>query len=84
MIDILKVTLADNMKARELMPDGAYQRLKPTEGAAPLRSQLRFLELAAESIRPQAIPEPEPAQAPPPRVAKRTKKESARRSPGTP
>jgi polyphosphate kinase len=48
-IDILKVTLADNVKARELLPDGTYRRVKPAEGVAPLRSQQRFMEMVAEA-----------------------------------
>jgi polyphosphate kinase len=78
-IDILKITLADNVKARELLPDGAYRRIKPPEGVPPLRSQQRFLELAAEGVRPPVVPEP--VTAPAPRVAKRTKRENVRRSP---
>ena len=78
-IDILRITLADTVKARELQLDGTYKRVKPPEGVAPLRSQIRFLELAAESARPVLVPEPVPAPAP--RVARRPKRESARRSP---
>jgi polyphosphate kinase len=77
-IDILKLTLADNAKARELLPDGTYQRVKPPEGVPPLRSQQRFLELAAEGVRLTIAPEPPPV--PEPRVAKRSKRENARRS----
>jgi polyphosphate kinase len=79
-IDILKITLADNVKARELLPDGTYRRVKPDNGAQLLRSQIRFLELAAEGARPPVVPEPVPAPAP--RVAKRTKREQPRRSAG--
>ena len=43
-IDVLKTTLADNVKARELLSDGTYHRVKPPEGQTPLRSQMRFLE----------------------------------------
>jgi polyphosphate kinase len=78
-IDALKITLADNVKARELLADGTYQRVKPAEGVPPLRSQQRFLELAAEGARPAAAPEP--VQAPTPRVAKRGRGERARRTP---
>ena len=48
-IDILAMTLADNVKARELLPDGTYRRVKPGDGEPALRSQERFLELAAEA-----------------------------------
>jgi polyphosphate kinase len=77
-IEILKITLADNVKARELLPDGTYRRVKPPEGVPPLRSQQRFLELAAEGARPPAAPEPVPA--PEPRVARRPKREGQRRA----
>jgi polyphosphate kinase len=79
-IDVLKITLADNVKARELLPDGTYRRVKPAEGVPPLRSQVRFLELAAEAgSRPAATPEP--VQVPATRVARRSKRESSRRTP---
>ena len=35
---MLKVHLSDNLKARILMPDGKYERMKPAEGAG-LNSQ---------------------------------------------
>ena len=82
MIDILKITLADNVKARELLPDGTYRRVKPEPGVPALRSQVRFLELAAEGARLPVVPEPEPAPAPKPRVARRSKREQQRRSAG--
>jgi polyphosphate kinase len=42
--EILATTMADNVKARELLPDGGYRRV---EAAQPrVRSQERFLELA--------------------------------------
>jgi polyphosphate kinase len=79
-IDILKITLADNQKARELLPDGTYRRVKPEPGVPALRSQVRFLELAAEGARPPVVPEPAPA--PKPRVARRAKRDQQRRSAG--
>jgi polyphosphate kinase len=54
--EVLAISLADNVKARELRADGTYRRVTPAAGAAPLRSQQRFLELAAESERRQAVP----------------------------
>ena len=56
-IDVLRLTLADTAKARELLPDGTYRRVAPLEGQAPLRSQTRFLEQANE-------PPPPPPTAP--------------------
>jgi polyphosphate kinase len=79
-IDILKITLADNVKARELLPDGTYRRVKPGDGVPALRSQQRFLELAAEAGSRPAAP-PEPVQAPAPRVARRSRREGSRRTP---
>lgn len=45
--EILATTLADNVKARESLPDGSRRRLTPEPGEAPVRSQQRFLEMAA-------------------------------------
>jgi polyphosphate kinase len=58
MIDeILAVSVADTVKARQLLPDGTYKRVVPEPGGPPLRSQSRFLELAAEAERRQlALP----------------------------
>ena len=47
--EILATTMADNVKARELLADGTYRRL-PCEPSQPrVRSQERFLEIAAEN-----------------------------------
>jgi polyphosphate kinase len=80
-IDILKTTLADNVKARELLPDGTYRRVTPAEGAPPLRSQQRFLELAAEAGARPVAATADPPPTPAPRVAKRSQKEKSRRMP---
>lgn len=63
-IDLLKTTLADNVKARELQADGSYVRVKPAEGAPLVRSQYRFLEQSSEAPpAPPAAPEaPKPAR----------------------
>jgi polyphosphate kinase len=39
---ILAVELADTVKARELLPDGTYTRVRPAPGAEPLDSQAWF------------------------------------------
>jgi len=44
--EILAITLADNVKARLLQPDGSYVRIKPKPGETLVRSQERFLDLA--------------------------------------
>ena len=45
--EILEITLADNLKARELLPDGSYRRVTPAPGDPLVRSQERFLKTAA-------------------------------------
>ncbi|MFL5243592.1 MAG: polyphosphate kinase 1 [Gemmataceae bacterium] len=45
--EILATSLADNVKARELLSDGSYRRLQPAENQPQVRSQERFLEMAA-------------------------------------
>ena len=44
-------TLADNVKARRLLADGTYVRVRPEGEAAPMRSQYRFMELAREKAQ---------------------------------
>jgi polyphosphate kinase len=48
--EILAVSLADNVKARRLLPDGSYERVKP-DGKPLVRSQVRFMELAREKAQ---------------------------------
>ena len=50
--EILATTMADNVKARELLPDGTYRRLPCDPSQPRLRSQERFLEIAAENAAP--------------------------------
>ena len=66
-IDALKTTLADNVKARELLPDGRYRRVTPADGQPAVRSQLRFLEQASEP------PPPPPVAPATPKPARRTR-----------
>lgn len=47
--EILAISLRDNVKARQLNPDGSYLRVQPAEGEPAVRSQQRFLDLAADS-----------------------------------
>ena len=44
---ILSVYLEDNVKAREMTPDGSYRRVQPGPGAAPVNAQLTLLRLRA-------------------------------------
>ena len=61
-IDLLRLTLADTAKARELLPEGVYRRVVPSEGQPALRSQTRFLEQASEPPPPPptALAAPKP------------------------
>src|SRR5262249_35194449 len=47
--EILATTSADNVKARELLPDGSYRRVVAESGQIPVRSQERFMEIAVQS-----------------------------------
>ncbi|HYV35572.1 MAG TPA: polyphosphate kinase 1 [Gemmataceae bacterium] len=47
--EALAISLGDNEKARELLPDGSYRRVTPAASQAPLRSQQRFLEIALQN-----------------------------------
>jgi polyphosphate kinase len=60
--DLLPISLGDNVKARRLLPDGSYRRVVPEPGQERLRSQERFLELAA--LQNRVLPE-EPMALPP-------------------
>jgi len=51
--EILALTLADNVKARRLLPDGSYERVAPGPGETPVRSQDRFLQLALQNHQPE-------------------------------
>jgi polyphosphate kinase len=65
--EILAVSLADNVKARELLPDGSYLRV--TADSAPrVRSQERFLEIAAQQTQRlnESPPQPAPSSVMPP------------------
>jgi polyphosphate kinase len=61
--EILATSLADNIKSRELMPDGHYRRVTPDSVQVRTRSQERFLEIAAQNasrrlneVQPPPIP----------------------------
>jgi polyphosphate kinase len=66
--DILGTSLADNVKSRELFADGSYRRVKPAEGQPRVRSQERFLEIAAQNAArlKDLQPKPAPVLAPAP------------------
>jgi polyphosphate kinase len=41
--DVLAVYLADNVKTRRMLPDGAYERVKPDRSEKPINSQIWLL-----------------------------------------
>ena len=43
--DILQLQLQDNVNAREMRPDGSYQKVKPAEGEALVNGQMGMYEL---------------------------------------
>jgi polyphosphate kinase len=53
--EILSISLADNVKARILQPDGSYQRAKPAAGEPPHRSQFEFIALAERGEVPAGV-----------------------------
>jgi polyphosphate kinase len=75
--EILATSLADNLKSRELQPDGAYRRVAPEAGQLKVRSQERFLEIALHSanrrITDTVLP-PIPFVEPRPRGTRRQRK----------
>jgi polyphosphate kinase len=54
--EILAISREDNVKARMLLPDGTYQRLRSENGEPARRSQRRFIELARKSAVAQPAP----------------------------
>src|SRR5262249_19106526 len=70
--EILATSLGDNVKARELLPDGSYRRMQ-VGNQVPVRSQDRFLELAAANVarRLVGVPPPEMYVEPGPTQQKR-------------
>jgi polyphosphate kinase len=73
--EILMTSLSDNVKARELLSNGSYRRIMPGKDEKPIRSQERFLELAAASAARRLLPAPAPRPTPPePRPLRRTRR----------
>lgn len=50
---VLPVILADNVKAREMLPDGKYRRVTRDPDTPPLRAQLKFLN---DIVSPETEP----------------------------
>jgi polyphosphate kinase len=51
LISILKTSMRDTVKARRLLSDGSYERVKPSRRAKPLRSQETFYKEACEAAQ---------------------------------
>jgi polyphosphate kinase len=51
LIEILQLQLSDNVKSWSLRGDGRYERVPPKPGAAPLRSQARFMEMTRDRVK---------------------------------
>jgi len=56
--EILQLVLADNLKARELLPDGTYRRRPRAEADGAVRCQTALLHVAREAAREGAEPHP--------------------------
>ncbi len=48
---VLDVCLADTVKARRLLPDGSYERVRPAPKAKPVRSQQALYEAARRAAK---------------------------------
>jgi polyphosphate kinase len=55
--EILATQMADNVKARVLLPDGSYQRVVAEPGCAVVRSQEAFIALARKRANVAATPQ---------------------------
>jgi hypothetical protein len=51
LIDILNVTVADNVKSWSLRSDGSYTRTVPKAAAPLVRSQVRFMEITRDRVK---------------------------------
>ncbi len=54
--EVLDITMADNVKARELLMDGSYRKVKAKEGEEPIRCQTRFMEIADQNAKGEVVP----------------------------
>jgi polyphosphate kinase len=75
--EILATSQADNMKSRELLPDGSYRRVVPESGQLRVRSQERFLEIALQNANRrlnEVVPPPIPLVESPPATPRRQRR----------
>lgn len=79
--EILAISLADNTKMRELLPDGSYRRISREANQPAIRSQDRFLEIAAQNAQKrltETTPQAPPVLAPKPTHSRNSRKRSAK------
>ena len=78
--EILAISLADNTKARELLADGSYRRVQRITDQPAVRSQERFLEIAAQNAQRSSkdFPPPPPAIASSPPKSRGARKRTAK------
>lgn len=68
--DLLRLQLKDNVNAREMRPDGSYQKVKPAAGEPVVNSQMAMYELLKNDwvrltgLEEEALPGAESLQAP--------------------
>jgi polyphosphate kinase len=76
--EVIGTVLADNVKARALLSDGSYRRLAPENGQPRVRSQERFLEIAAQNAarRLNEVPPPIPYPEARPRRVRQRKRQT--------
>src|SRR5262249_31140759 len=58
--EVMGTSLADTVKARELLSDGNYRRVPVEPNQPRLRSQERFLEIAIQNANRRLIEHPSP------------------------
>jgi polyphosphate kinase len=68
-INVLRIELADNVKARDLSPDGTYHRRVPGDDEPAIRSQVMLQHLARGGARDPSDARPPVVSAPQPRAA---------------
>jgi polyphosphate kinase len=78
--EILATTMADNTKARELLPDGTYRRVVPGPDQPRVRSQERFLELAVQMAERRVAPNGPPVVPLAPAVATPARRQRKRQT----
>jgi polyphosphate kinase len=81
--EILAIMMSDNVKTRALQSDGSYVKVQPADGEEPLRSQIKFLELARARAEQQSV-EPRLRLRPTLVLRPATRREAQKREPPPP